>query len=50
MATRPHVSYIFGKLMTNRMQWCGVYGVLESLGGHQEIIKGHYGSLRITEA
>ena len=28
------VSYIFGKLMTNGMQWWVVYDILGSLGGH----------------
>ena len=28
------VSYIFGKLMTNGMQWWVVHDILGSLGGH----------------
>ena len=34
LATRPNVSYIFGKLMTNGMQWWVVHDILGSLGGH----------------
>ena len=34
LATIPHVSYIFRKLMTNGIQWWVVHDILGSLGGH----------------